>query len=257
MPELPDVEVYTKTLKKNITGKTIESVELVEESLLETPKKHLHQLQGTKVTGIDRQGKYCFIELANTQYLIMHFGMTGRVTYSRTETTFNHAALVLSFTDGSQFAYINIRKLGKMILTDQKHLFLKQARLGPDVLSLTQDQFRTLISSKQGMIKTTLMDQSLLSGIGNVYSDEILYHAQINPRRKTTDIQPNEMKRLHAQEKQVLRTAIKIAANPKEMPENWLIHRRKQGAACGICSSKIEKTTINGRGGFFCPGHQL
>jgi formamidopyrimidine-DNA glycosylase len=257
MPELPDVEVYTQSVRKHILKKTIASVSLLKESLLESPKKDLEELKGSKIISIERHGKYCFIHTDIDTSFIFHFGMTGKLVYSQKDNSPHDAALTVTFSDDSTLTYTNMRKLGKIILSNQKELFLKNSATGPDAFNLTQDQFIDLISSKQGMIKTALMDQSVLSGIGNLYSDEILYHAKINPRRKTTDIQPNKMKRLHAQEKQVLRTAIKTKAHPKEMPEDWLIHRRKQGMTCGICSGEIEKITINGRGAYFCPKHQL
>lgn len=256
MPELPDVEVYRQRCNESILKKKIEDVLVTKSKVLKTSSKALKQLKDTKFNSASRHGKYLFLR-TDKKVLVLHFGMTGRVSFNngnnKNQINQDHALLTVRFSDDSKFFFINIRKLGKIYLTDDAQGFIKQKGLGTDAASLKKEEFAEKMQGK-GSLKSKLMNQGSIAGLGNVYSDEILYQARIHPEQKT--IEHEEITILYNTMKRVLKTAIRNKADSKRFPRRYLTTRRKQGEQCGICNGYIRKKTISGRSSYYCGRHQ-
>ncbi|MFP4363921.1 MAG: Fpg/Nei family DNA glycosylase [Spirochaetia bacterium] len=256
MPELPDVEVMRQYAEENLLQKQIETVHLpgsrVYDSAGSTIRGHL---LGNSFTECTRTGKYMFLSISDGYTLVLHFGMTGDVLYYEDERP-EYAKLVLDFSDNSHMAYISKRKLGKVEIVKDANTFTNQEGLGPDALGLSEEEFISLFQEKQGGIKSAFMDQSFISGIGNIYADEILYHAKIHPNTKTTDLTMDVYSEVYSIMREVLHTAIDCNAAPESFPGPYLIKRREIDKDCGLCSGTIQKTKVNQRPTYFCGKHQ-
>ncbi|MFO7882349.1 MAG: DNA-formamidopyrimidine glycosylase family protein [Kosmotogaceae bacterium] len=258
MPELPDVEVIKKNCEKHILNKRIVKVYKRDPKTVKPDEGLLNKtLVGKTFTKIFRHGKHMFIRSGNSTYILMHFGMTGDVAfYSKDSEEPEYTGLRFDFEDESSFSYICVRKLGKLDLIDKIEDYISGQSLGKDALKYSEREFVDYLKNKRGSIKSALMDQKSIAGIGNIYSDEIMYHANIYPGRKVIDMSEKEMKRIYLIMKKVLQNAIDNEAEPERMPKNYLVKRRKEGENCGICNGKIEKKKISGRSSYFCPEHQ-
>ncbi|MFO8015815.1 MAG: DNA-formamidopyrimidine glycosylase family protein [Candidatus Woesearchaeota archaeon] len=260
MPELPDVEAFKRYVNRTSKGKKIKSISSKKGRLVKASEKELKNLEGKKIKDTSRHGKYMFLHMSGRsgRILVLHFGMTGYMEYYSREKQEEpkHSQLILELDNGHSLAYINIRKLGRVWLTDSMDRFVGEHNLGPDGMSLTKKQFRGIINDSGGIIKTTLMDQSKIAGIGNIYSDEILYQVGIHPEKRTPKLKENEIDSIHSAMKRVLKTTVRHNAQPDDFPAGYLTRRRENGAGCGKCSGSIRKKTIGGRTGYFCPKHQ-
>ena len=261
MPELPEVEIYRSRLAHAALHKVIAKVEADFENygrIFEASKKALASLEGESFEKALRHGKYCLLEATCEKVLVLHFGMTGDIKYyKKYNSNPEHSAMIFSFQDGQKLAVISVRKFGKVILAESREEFIEKRGLGPDALSLDEEGFVEIFEAKRGRIKSSLMDQKTISGIGNIYSDEILYHAGIKPNAKLRDLGREDLESIYEKMISVLNTAIEIGADFREkLPESYLINRREAGAICGICGGKIENVKIGGRSAYFCPRHQ-
>lgn len=257
MPELPDVAVFGRYFDDNAVDQRIEAVE-GDASVLEgiTLAQLAEALAGQSFSATCRHGKYLFAPVTNGQWLILHFGMTGYLKYFRdTADRPPHIRLQIDFANGGHLGYDCLRKLGRIRLGADMADFVREMQLGPDALSddLSLDIFKQRLARSRGAVKTALMNQSILAGIGNVYADEILYHAGLHPKRKTGQLADAELKRLYEQMRAVFSQAISAGADAERMPENFLLKQRGQIATCSICGGSIEKISISGRNGYYCP----
>ncbi len=258
MPELPDVEVIKRNCEKHILNKKIANVYKRDSKTVKPDEKFLNEtLIGKSSKEVSRQGKHMFVQLDNSRYILMHFGMTGKVAfYLKKEKEPDHTGLRIDFEDGSSFSYICVRKLGKLDIIDNMEDYISRGSLGKDALDYSEEEFVDFLKNKRGVIKSALMDQNNIAGIGNIYSDEIMYQTDIHPGKKVNDLSEKEMKKLYSQMKDVLQKAINSEADPGKMPKRYLINRRKEGEKCGICNGKIVKRKIGGRSSYFCQKHQ-
>lgn len=241
MPELPDVEIYKNYLTSTILQKKIEKIIINDKRIIECYTKELKNLENNYFVNISRHGKYCFLCTNKANYLILHFGMTGSVKYYKEKIDPKHAVLIILFSNGYKLAFINIRKLGKVFFSQDQQKFIKKNNLGPDALSLDKNGFIKLIQSKKGNIKGLLMKQEDISGIGNIYSDEILYQSSIHPQRKNKNLTMDEISTIYQNMHKVFNLAINIRVQLEKFPSSYLINRRKDGRNCGICTGKIQK----------------
>jgi formamidopyrimidine-DNA glycosylase len=256
MPELPDVEIYKNYLTSTILQKKIEKVIINDNRIIKCYTRELHDLKESYFVNVSRHGKYCFLRTNNGNYLILHFGMTGNVKYYKDKIDPKHTVLIILFSNGYKFAFINIRKLGKVFFSQDQQKFIKKNNLGPDALSLDKNGFIKVIQSRKGNIKGALMNQEVISGIGNIYSDEILYQSAIHPQRKIINLTMEEIFSIYQSMHKVLDLAIDIRVQLEKFPSSYLINRRKDGGNCGVCTGKIQKQSINGRSCYFCTKHQ-
>lgn len=256
MPELPDVETFRKRLARTVLHKRIKSVKIKNSRVVKASRKKLKAMEGRSFEKAERHGKHCFLKLSSGNHLAMHFGMTGDVRYYKDGAKPDNAPLVIRFSDRHSFAFINVRKLGKLRLIKDKEKFIEKQKLGPDALAMTKKSFVKLMQNKKGRVKTALMDQKTLAGIGNIYADEILYQAGIRPQKRLGRLEKKDLERIHKVMKRVLKTAIRNKGEADRMPASYLLGRRKDGTPCGRCSGTIKKTQVNSRSTYHCPKHQ-
>lgn len=257
MPELPEIALFKKYLDATALHKEIVKLSFPDDSLLQAPKSHFEEaLKGKKLEETKRLGKYLFIRVSGGNWLVFHFGMTGKLEYYQNQDSPKYTKMLLSFENGYHLSYSCRRKLGRIYLAQGLEEFQKEHSLGPDALELTQKQFLKLLENKGGSVKGALTDQHLLSGIGNVYADEMLYHSGIHPKTKTDKISEAEKKDLYKKMKEVLKMAIKKDGERSDFPSDYLISHRKEGEDCPKCDGKIKKIKVAGRSTYFCPACQ-
>ncbi|MGC9325849.1 MAG: DNA-formamidopyrimidine glycosylase family protein, partial [Desulfomonilia bacterium] len=230
MPELPDVELFKKYLDATSLHKDITSVRVLEPRLLKGigAQKFRNAMRGNRMIGTRRHGKHLLVHLSDETWIDMHFGMTGGLKYYRTKDEPEHTAVLFTFSTGYHLACLSRRKLGSLKLTSSPEKFIQDHDLGIDALSLNLPDFRELLARKKGAIKSLLMNQNAIAGIGNIYSDEILFQAGVLPRRPIGGLSKKDMQDIHSAMKQVLSTAVKCTADPSRMPEHFLIPHRHE-----------------------------
>lgn len=258
MPELPDVEVYRQYCNRTILNKKIKTVSLPVKRILDSSKSTIRRhLKENKLVNTDRHGKHLFLKIGDEFNLMLHFGMTGDVEYFKNKKNKpKHTAMLLGFENGHFFSFINIRKLGKIKIVKNINEFVKEKQLGPDALSIKKKKFIELLSEKRGFVKSALMNQKSIAGVGNIYADEILFHAGVHPKKKLSQISERKLLELYERMLSVLNTAIESKAQPEQMPKKYLLRERKPNAECGICGGKIKKTELSGRPVYYCSKHQ-
>ena len=253
MPELPDVEVLKNYCRQNILDRKIDSLVVKNNRVIKSSPVTLRKyLEGEAFRQADRHGKYLFLA-TDKRELVLHFGMTGSVRYMEKNGDIDHCPFIIDFNDGSRFGFITIRKLGKVMLIDDRKKFIDKNRIGLDAYGIDKTGFQKAIRNG-GSIKYRLMNQKKIAGIGNIYVDELLYQTSILPER--TKLDKEEVESLFINMKRIFDVSIRHGAEPDEFPSRYLIKRRKQGENCGICAGRINKKTINGRSSYFCSRHQ-
>lgn len=259
MPELPDVESFRRYVDATCLHQTIDDVTLPDAALLAgVSRRRLAQtLPGTQFEKTARHGKHLAVHLAEGHWLLLHFGMTGSLKYYQdAEQEPEHTRLLIRFDNGYHLAYINQRKLGRIRLVDNFTEFTKREQLGPDAAEISRATFRQLVIGGRGTIKTRLMNQNIVAGLGNVYVDEILYHAGYHPASKTSQLNAADANALHRTMRRVLATAIKHRGVPGDMPASWLLPQRDGDGQCPRGHGKLETTKVSGRTTYFCPACQ-
>ena len=259
MPELPEVYGYQQYIKSTCLHQKIVAMDCRDDRLLKKSladfKKHL---VGQEFTGSERIGKYLFLTTNGAKSLLLHFGMTGRPNYYKSEEDrpkFGH--IVLTFENGFHFAFENKRKFGKWDLVDSISDYKKEHNLSKDSLDLSLSEFKANVQKKKIAIKKVLMDQSITAGVGNWIADDVLYQAQVHPEKKVTDLTLTELDLIYDKLQYVLTTAIELDAHYEDFPEQFMMRkRRKIGADCYYTDGNIEKITVGGRSTYYSPDWQ-
>ncbi len=258
MPELPDVETFRHYLDATSLHKPVDEVALLDKELLgDADAEDVRStLRGHAFGETFRHGKYLFAHADDTAWLVLHFGMTGRLKSFEKGEAPDHTRLLLDFEGGRHLAYLNQRKLGSIDLTDEPSTFIDEHDLGPDTLDLGWPAFMKALDGRRGGVKSTLMDQSVIAGIGNVYADEICFQTGVRPETRLPALDEDLLRSLHRTMRRVLRTAVDRKADPDKLPRTWLLPRRREGASCPRCDGKIVKKTVAGRPTYLCPSCQ-
>ena len=183
--------------------------------------------------------------------------MTGSLSFhAEDDHSSEHARVRFNFSDGGHLDFLCPRMLGRVELTGDIERFLHDHDIGPDALDVSREDFRELVRGSAAMAKSTLVDQSKLAGMGNIYSDEILFQAGIHPRAKASGLKETAIDRLYDCMRRILLEAIERRADPKQMPPRWLIGHRRDGAACPRCGEGIATLSMGNSTGYYCPSHQ-
>lgn len=286
MPELPEVETIKKDFNQTVKGKTFDSIKIKDQKVVQFSKKEFDQkLKGRRVKGAQRKAKILIIETDSDHGLMIHLKMTGQLIYQARggersggghpdilyygkKLPHKYTRLIFRFKDGSQLFYNDLRKFGwlKIVKTKQLEKINEIASLGVEPFSpnFTLEYLKEGIERrKRSNIKTLLMDQSFIAGIGNIYSSESLFKAQIDPRRKARSLKETEIKRLYQAIKDILKKAIRLRGTSEDsyvdlkgqrggyLPQAYVYNR--EGEQCRKCTSKIKKVRIANRGTYFCP----
>ena len=289
MPELPEVETIRRGLELEITSQVISAVEVMWEKSFPVAVDLMNSIVvGAKIRKLDRRAKVLLIHLDNDYTLMIHLKMTGQMVLQKsdgerfagghpTDSMKNplpdrSSKVIFDFESGDKLFFNDFRKFGwiKLVQTDEIPLDALVARLGPEPLSddftLKSFQFQ-LNRHKRAPIKPTILDQSTVSGVGNIYADESLHLAKIHPERLSGELTPREVKRLHLAIKNIIAMAIEHGGTSFTSYVNALGGKgdyldyarvfRKDGSPCPVCATEIVKIKIAGRGTHFCPKCQV
>ncbi|MEJ2054178.1 MAG: DNA-formamidopyrimidine glycosylase family protein [Calditrichaceae bacterium] len=261
MPELPDVEIFRRYVDSTSLHREIQNLNIYDNSMLGdiSGRSIQMRLKGRKLESTLRHGKYLFIKTNKGEWLVLHFGMTGYLNYAKNGSKpSDHLKLLIEFNNGYHLAYYCQRKLGLIDLIESTGDFINEKELGIDPYSEKFDfnTYRKMAGNSRGTIKYFLMDQSIMAGIGNIYSDEILFHAGIRPKSKSNKLDDHANELIFENMNEVFSTAIKNKAKPDSMPDSYLITHRNPGEKCPVCDGKIKKEKVSGRSSYYCPQHQ-
>ncbi len=256
MPELPEVESFRRYLDKTSLNKTIQKVDVKNPEILQNVDKRVlkDKLEKHKIQCTKRHGKYLFAHLDSNYWLILHFGMTGKLVYFKNndETPYYYRILI-TFNDESNLAFDDPRKFGKISLTAEMDDFIEEKKLGPDVYDIDFKTFKNILTSRRGAVKILLMNQHILAGIGNIYSDEILYQACIHPKTPVNTIDHQKIKEMYKIMKNVLQTVLNRQINHRKLPESFLIPHRIKNGRCPRSDTRLKTIKISGRTAYYCP----
>jgi len=265
MPEIAEVETIKNDLfKAKILSQKIVDVKIFKPSLIDTSKKAFSQtVKGSKIINIKRVGKYLIFDLEE-KYLVIHLRMTGHIFLKDQNHIFQkHEHIALILENKKILVYFDPRRFGKFYL---KSNLSSLDKLGVDILSnsFIFDSFYEKLKSKKRSIKTTLLDQSFIAGLGNIYVDEVLFLAKIHPEKSSSEITKKNAKELFYAIKKVISNAIKnrgtslgksrsnfssIYENFGKHQDHLLVHTKK---TCPVCSSMIKKIKVSQRTSHFC-----
>lgn len=258
MPELPDVQVFKEYLDATGLHQTIQSVQIRREEILADISRRTLQrrLTGHAVRSTRRHGKYLFAEVDEAGWLVLHFGMTGYLEYSETQEPPEHTRLLLQFENGAHLAYVCQRLLGTVAWTEDPQTFIDGHELGIDGQSDELDlaAFEERIGGKRGTIKSALMDQETIAGLGNVYVDEILFQARVHPKTPCSDLDRKALKALHRQMQRVITAAVRARVQTDKMPKSFLLPQRgRDEPHCPRCDAPLKTLKVSGRTSYICP----
>ncbi|MFW9938771.1 MAG: Fpg/Nei family DNA glycosylase [Candidatus Thorarchaeota archaeon] len=254
MPELPEVEIFKKYLDSTSLKQKIMNVKVIDNRILDIDKSiFIKSIKGKKFENSTRHGKYLLINL-KPKYLMMHFGMTGDLEYyNKREVDPKYSKVIFLFDNGFNLAYISQRMFGKLNIFDSIEEFTKIKKLGPDAFLMSFEEFKNALKKRTAIMKNALLNQSIIAGIGNIYSDEILFKTKLHPKVKINSLSENKLKELFDVIKDVLNFGIEKQGDLSTYPNNFLIPHREKEAKCPTCSTQIQRYEIAGRHGFFCP----
>jgi formamidopyrimidine-DNA glycosylase len=253
MPELPDVEGYRRYLARHAAGQRIARVEVPDAYLLHnrSPQAFARALKGKQFRQPTRHGKW-LIAPVNGNELLLHFGMTGHLTWSADADRHQHDRVIF-VCDGGELRYNNMRRFGGVWLArDEPERTSVTGPLGPDATDLDREGFEALLDPRRGAIKAALMDQRLLAGVGNLLSDEILWRARVHPRTPVRELSRQARDRLY----EALHGAIGESVRYGRVPhgERWLTRvRDDREPRCPRCGNRLRKATVAGRTACWCP----
>jgi len=261
MPELPEVETITRKLSPVLTNQEICSAELLWDGSLATPspKEFCQILPGQLIENVSRRGKFIWITLSQ-YHLLIHLRMSGDLfTRPIADPIEKHDRVIINLTGSLSLVFNDTRKFGRIWLTRDPELVL--GKLGPEPLtdSFSAEFLHTMLKEKHRQLKPLLMDQSFLSGLGNIYTDEALHIARLNPLRKSDSLTIDECIALREAIKDVLHegilrngASIDWVYKGGDFQNHFRVYGRK-GEACPTCGAMIEKILVGQRGTHFCP----
>lgn len=265
MPELPEVEAARRTMEAEGLSRTIETVSVTPDGMtMAVSESTLRSaLLGHRLTAARRHGKHLFVRSGEDRgrWLRIHFGMTGELVVDMDAADRHdpeHDRLRLDLEGDRGIVFRCPRKLGEIDLVASPEAFVEEEGLGPDVLSegFGLKGFRDALDGRRGTLKSALMDQRLLAGIGNEYSDEILFQAGIHPGTRAMALSRDGVGELWRVVRRVLEKAADVRSGGGEVPGSWLLAHREEGEECPRCGGTIQKERIAGRSSYLCPDHQ-
>jgi formamidopyrimidine-DNA glycosylase len=259
MPELPEVEILRQYVEETSLQQIIDKVEVKDSRILEgiSANDLATTMTGRQIQSTSRHGKLLFLKLEADLWLALHLGMTGSLYYFQDlENEPKHDRLMITFDNGYHLAYCDQRLFGQWTKTKSPRLFKSQQGLGPDILELNLSAFVVLMRRRRGYIKPALLDQHLLAGLGNLYSDEALFQSGICPEIKLSNLSEARLKSLFDNIQSIIQTAISSRADINAMPDSYLLPHRRPGEICPLDGCLLMHKKIGGRTTYYCPLHQ-
>lgn len=267
MPELPEVETVRKALLLNLKSKKIDNLTILHDNVFkdQDTKKIIENIKGQCINDIKRRGKWLVFDLDN-YYLLSHLRMEGKYLYRDIGTKIEkHELVIFNINNEFELRYKDVRKFGKMYLVEKGKIEespLSKLGLEPWDDKLTTNYLKKAYKNKRLPIKTLLLDQSIIVGIGNIYADEILFLSRINPYKKGSKLNDKELENIIENTKKVLEKAIKeggttIRSYTSEegvtgLFQNSLNVHKQEGKKCPNCKNIIIREKINGRSTYYC-----
>jgi formamidopyrimidine-DNA glycosylase len=268
VPELPEVETLARDLRRLLCAAEFKSVTVSWPRSVAMPAADelVQGLPGQRVLDVSRRGKFLQLSLSGPSYLLVHLRMSGHLQVEADTAPLSpYARVVFALTDGRRVVFSDPRKFGRIYWLSQPDLVL--GALGPEPLAddLTLDVFRSLLATRKGALKPLLLNQALLAGLGNIYTDEALFRAGLHPLRKANTLTEDEAARLYTAIRDVLQQAIgnrgttladaryrDAEGQPGHNRDNLRVYRHT-GEPCPCCGAPIERTVVGGRGTHYCP----
>lgn len=255
MPELPEAEAARARIAGGALNRTITAVTLGEVSHMDMPSEAARQaLVGTQLTTTHRHGKYIFVRGEEGPWLHIHLGMAGAIRVAAEAPKYTR--LSVAFEDGPSLHFRDPRKFGHVQMVDDLEAFIAAKRLGPDALQIGGNAFADTIGRTRGAVKSALLNQRKLAGVGNLWADETLFRSKVHPATPGTALPAEVLTRMHRDMLDILNAVIATGANYAQLPRDWLIHNRTVGAQTAA-GGRIEKMTTGGRTSFYCPAEQI
>ena len=272
MPELPEVETVRRDLEARIMGRRITGCRVSPDAprlvQLITPDEFCRQLAGRRIEGLRRRGKYLIIDLDDARAWVMHRRMSGNVLYrALDDPPDDYVRASFALDDGHELRWADLRKFGTMWLVEDATMVMEA--LGPEPLEaeFTPDVLRERARRRRVAIKSVLLDQTVVAGIGNLYADEALHHARIHPLKPANTLRPADWARLHAGIVEALQKGIRargsslgttlrdhvnVDGDPGRNQESVTAYGR-EGQPCGNCGTLMRRIKVGGRSSVFCP----
>jgi len=270
MPELPEVQTTVNGLQK-VLNRTFVDVWTDNPKIIKEPSSFdlfKKQIEGKKIKKIWRRGKNIIFDLSDGYSMLTHLKMTGHFLYDKwNEVDSYNKYIRVKFTldNGKILALSDLRKFAKVILASTQSVLEELSSLGPEPLEkgFTFEVFKNALAGKKGIIKKILHDQNIIVGIGNIYSDEILWKTKVHPFRKTNTLNERELKEIYKATKDILRKALQLGGTSTSDYRNIEGERgsyekvlkvyRREGKECSRCKTIIERKKIGARSTCFCP----
>lgn len=268
MPEIAEVETVRNTLKSMILNKKIVDVNIIYPKIIESNISDFKNiLIGREFVDIDRIGKWLMFDL-NDYYLLSHLRMEGKYFVKKsTDEIIKHEHIIISFDDGTDLRYHDTRKFGRMNLVKKSDIdkveAIKKQGIEANSNKLTKEYLYDKIHKKNIPIKSLLLDQTIISGLGNIYANEVMFDARINPNKLGKDISLKECDLIVKANKKIIDAAIKDGVTTIKsytsslgvtgrFQQHLMVHKR-EGEECKVCGTLIENIKIGGRSTYFCP----
>ena len=268
MPEIAEVETVRNTLKDMILNKKIVDVKIIYPKIIESDINNFKDiLIGRKFIDIDRIGKWLMFDL-NDYYLLSHLRMEGKYFVKKsTDDIIKHEHIIISFEDGTDLRYHDTRKFGRMNLVKKSDIdkveAIKKQGIEANSEKLTKEYLYDKIHKKNIPIKGLLLDQTIISGLGNIYANEVMFDAKVRPSKLGKDISLEDCDLIVKASKKIIDAAIKDGGTTIKsytsslgvtgrFQQHLMVHKR-EGQECKICGTLIENIKIGGRRTYFCP----
>ncbi|MBI3307579.1 MAG: bifunctional DNA-formamidopyrimidine glycosylase/DNA-(apurinic or apyrimidinic site) lyase [Candidatus Omnitrophica bacterium] len=267
MPELPEVENIVRELKQKTMGLTFRRISILHEEISKTPRQTMgKKIPQRKIISLSRRGKYIRFGLNEENTLWFHLGMTGQLVWRDETVKDPHLHVVMEFLEIPQkLVFRDIRKFGEMFLTNGNLESLPEGvrRLGPEPFEISEKTFIETFRQRSGRIKSLLLNQRILAGLGNIYADESLHRAGIDPRRRPNRLKSGRLKQLYQSIRETLEEAIKLGGSSiddyihsdgsRGFFQNFHRVYGRFGLECVVCKTAIRKIKLAGRSASFCP----
>jgi formamidopyrimidine-DNA glycosylase len=275
--ELPEVEVMRRDLEKDVVGRRIKEVEVKGSKNAmrsirrhKTRKEFTSQLVGRKIVKVERRGKYLLLTLDSGDILVVHFGMSGQFQRGTGRVALPaHTHVVFTFQQGGDLRFVDPRTFGELFITSPDEIGkikeLQHLAIDPLDQVFTWPTFQYLLAQRAAKMKPLMMDQKFISGLGNIYSDEVLFHAGLRYDRVSDTLSSQEVRRLYRAIQEILQDAIKLRGTtlddeayvdlfgkPGEYQDELKVYGR-EGLPCRRCRTPIQTIKIAQRNSYFCP----
>jgi formamidopyrimidine-DNA glycosylase len=275
--ELPEVEVMRRDLEKDVVGRRIKTAEVKSSrNAMRVIRRHgkrkdfTSRLEGRKLTKVERRGKYLLLHLDSGDALVTHFGMSGQFQRGNGRVVIEpHTHVVLTFQQGGDLRFIDPRTFGEMFVTSADELGkvkeLQHIAIDPLDQVFTWPTFQYLLAQRGAKMKQLLMDQKFISGLGNIYSDEVLFAAGLRYDRLSDTLSSQEVRRLYRAIQETVQDAIKMRGTtlddeayvdlfgkPGEFQGELKVYGR-EGEPCRRCRTPIQTVRVSQRTSYFCP----